>query len=152
MIGDIETEITDAIDNVRSLATGIYPSLLATNGLAQALRSLARQFPIATSVVIDSTERCRPEVEAAVYFCCSEALQNAAKHAHGATNVSILLERNGDLRFEVGDDGPGFSTLDVRSGQGLDNMRDRIEAVGGTLDIRCAPGHGTRVSGRIASP
>jgi signal transduction histidine kinase len=151
-IGELGREIDDALDDVRSLAAGIYPPSLAGFGLAEALRSLARRSPIAASVEIDGTERCRPEVEAAVYFCCSEALQNAAKHAHGATTVSISLKRNADLRFEVHDDGSGFSPLHVRPGQGLANMRDRIEAVGGTVSIRSSPQAGTHVIGSIVNP
>jgi signal transduction histidine kinase len=151
-IGELGAEIDNVLDDVRSLAAGIYPSSLAGSGLAEALRSLARRSPIAASVEIDGTARCRPEVEAAAYFCCSEALQNAAKHARGATTVSIWLKRNGDLRFEVRDDGCGFSPLHAHSGQGLANMRDRIEAVGGTMNIRSAPAKGTRVIGSIANP
>jgi signal transduction histidine kinase len=152
MIGELEGEVDDCLDDVRSLGAGIYPSLLAQCGLAEALRSLARRSSIAARVAIDGTDRYRTEVEAAVYFCCSEALQNAAKHGDRSTAVSISLERHADLRFEVRDDGPGFSPPHVRAGQGLANMRDRIEAVGGTLDIRSSPGHGTSVIGSIASP
>jgi signal transduction histidine kinase len=152
MIGELGGEVEDALDDVRSLATGIYPSVLADYGLGEALRLLALQSRIAASVEIDGADRCRPEVEAAVYFCCSEALQNAAKHANRASAVSISLERNGDLRFEVHDDGPGFSLSQAGSGHGLANMHDRIEGVNGTLDIRSAPGNGTIVIGRIPNP
>ena len=152
MMGELEGEIDDCLDDVRSLGAGIYPALLTQRGLAEALRSLARRSSIAARVAIDGTARYRTEVEAAVYFCCSEALQNVAKHAHGTTGVSISVERHADLRFEVRDDGPGFSPPDARAGQGLANMRDRIEAVGGTLDVRSTPGQGTSVIGSIASP
>jgi signal transduction histidine kinase len=152
MIGELEGEIDDCLDDVRSLGAGIYPALLSQRGLAEALRSLARRSSIAPRVAIDGTARYRTEVEAAVYFCCSEALQNVAKHAHGTTGVSISVERHAHLRFEVRDDGPGFSPPDARAGQGLANMRDRIEAVGGTLDVRSTPGQGTSVIGSIASP
>jgi signal transduction histidine kinase len=151
-IGQLGAEIDNVLDEVRSLAAGIYPSSLAASGLDEALRSLARRSPIAASVDIDGTARCSPEVEAAVYFCCSEALQNAAKHAHGATTVSIWLKRNADLRFEIHDDGSGFSPLHVRPGYGLANMHDRIEAVGGTVNIRSSPQEGTRVIGSIVNP
>jgi signal transduction histidine kinase len=126
--------------------------VLVDYGLAHALRALARAAPIAARVEIDGTDRCRPEVETAVYFCCAEALNNAAKHADDATPVSIFLKRHRDLHFEVHDDGPGFSPPDARSGQGLGNMRDRIQAVGGTLDIRSAPRNGTSVIGNIPNP
>ena len=100
-------------------------------------------------VDVDGGDRYPQEVEAAVYFCCSEALQNTAKHARGASSVSISLERNGDLRFEVRDDGPGFSPDNAGSGHGLVNMRDRLASVGGELDVRSAPGEGTQVSGSV---
>jgi signal transduction histidine kinase len=152
IIGELGAEIEDTVTDVRALAAGVYPTLLTDFGLAEALRALARQGPIAARVDIDGTDRCRPEVETAVYFCCSEALQNAAKHADGATTVSLSLERHRHVRFEVHDDGPGFSPSHVRAGQGLSNMRDRMEAVGGRLDIRSTPGEGTSVIGRIADP
>jgi signal transduction histidine kinase len=152
MIGELGAEIEGAVTDVRSLAAGVYPTLLADFGLADALRALARQAPIAATVEFDGTDRCRPEVETAVYFCCSEALQNATKHARGATTVSISLKRHREMRFEVHDDGRGFSPPDVRSGQGLANIRDRIEAVGGTVDIRSTPETGTSVIGNIANP
>jgi len=152
IIGELRGDIDDAVTEVRSLAAGIYPTVLVDFGLAEALRSLARAAPIAASVGIDGTDRCRPEVEAAVYFCCSEALHNAAKHTDATTTVAISLTRHRDLHFEVHDDGPGFSPPHVRSGQGLGNMRDRIQAVGGTLDTRSTLGHGTSVIGNIPNP
>ena len=150
LLGELGAELEVAVDEVRALASGIFPPVLADFGLADALRALARSAPVGARVVIDGTERCRPEVEAAVYFCCSEALHNAAKHAGAATTVSVSLRhRRRDLHFEVSDGGSGFSVADVRSGQGLVNMRDRIEAVGGTVEIRSAPGRGTRVIGTV---
>jgi signal transduction histidine kinase len=150
LMSDLGNEIEDCVDEVRSLAAGIYPSLLADAGLALALQALARQSPVAATVVVDGTDRYRPEVESAVYFCCSEALHNSAKHAEGATSVTISLSRNGALRLEVHDDGAGFSPRHVRAGHGLANMRDRMEAVGGALIIRSAPGHGTSIIGSVA--
>jgi signal transduction histidine kinase len=101
------------------------------------------------TVDVDGSDRYSQEVEAAAYFCCLEALQNAAKYASNATSVSIALSRNGDLRFEVRDDGPGFSREDADSGHGLVNMRDRVAAVGGNLDVRTAPGEGTHIIGTV---
>jgi signal transduction histidine kinase len=152
VIGELRAEIDDAVSDVRSLASGIYPALLVDFGLPPALRALVRDAPIPASVEIDGTSRCRPDVEAAVYFCCSEALQNAAKHSDAATTVSIRVQRRRDVRFEVRDDGPGFSVPHVRSGRGLTNMRDRIQALGGTLDVRSAPGCGTTIIGLVPSP
>ena len=96
--------------------------------------------------------RYPPELERAVYFCCLEALQNAAKHASTASTVSITLVDDGALRFAVRDDGIGFAAAETRSGQGLTSMRDRLAAVGGELTIESAPGKGTSVLGVIPRP
>ena len=93
-----------------------------------------------------------PELEAAVYFCCLEALQNAAKHASRCSAVRVTLDLREALRFEVRDDGPGFAPSANGAGHGLVNMRDRIEAVGGRLDVSTAPGRGTRVTGIVPAP
>jgi signal transduction histidine kinase len=147
MLQQLGAEVDAALDELRSLAAGVYPSLLADRGLTDALRSAALRSPVPVSVTIDGEDRYGQDVEAAVYFCCLEALQNVAKHAPDAHAVAISLERNGDLRFSVSDDGPGFDA-DV-AGSGLVNMRDRVSAVGGTLEIRTAPGSGTEVVGHV---
>ena len=98
-------------------------------------------------MAVSGEDRYGQDVEAAVYFCCLEALQNVAKHAPEAHAVAISLERNGDLRFSVSDDGPGFDT--AVAGSGLVNMRDRVSAVGGTLEIKSAPGAGTEIVGHV---
>src|SRR3954453_4308256 len=110
--------------------------------------ALARRATIPTQVHARSNGRYPVAVETAVYFCCSEAVQNAVKHASGATGISILLERRDDLRFEVSDDGAGFDD-GPDAGHGLVNMRDRAAAVGGTLALISAAGQGTRVVGRV---
>ena len=103
-------------------------------------------------MAVEGVGRYQPEVESAVYFCCLEALQNVAKHAPGAGSVGILLTDDGELRFEVRDDGPGLSG-DAEPGTGLTNMQDRLAAVGGKLVVRSEPGGGgTWVMGRIPSP
>jgi len=145
-------EVDIAIDELRSLAAGVYPSLLAARGLSDAIRSAALQSPIPARVAVDGTDRYPEEIEIAAYFCCVEALQNVAKHAIDASSVSVSLRRNGDLRFEVRDDGEGFEVDDAGEGQGLMNMRDRMAAVGGELDIRSSPGAGTEVVGTIPVP
>ena len=128
-------EVDAAIDELRSLAAGVYPSLLAARGLSDAIRSAALQSPIPARVAVDGNDRYPDEIETAAYFCCIEALQNVAKHALDASSVSVSLRRNGDLRFEVRDDGPGFEVEDAGTGQGLMNMRDRMASVGGNLEI-----------------
>src|SRR5215218_6371802 len=149
MLHRLGGEIDAALDELRSLAAGVYPPVLAARGLADALRSAALQSPIATSVEVDGYDRYSLEVETATYFCCIEALQNVVKHAPDASSVIIALSRNGDLRFEVRDDGPGFDLEDQATGDGLANMRDRVAAVGGALEIRSTRGAGTAVIGTM---
>jgi signal transduction histidine kinase len=143
------SEVDAALDELRALAAGVYPAVLAARGLSEAIRSAALQSPVPATVKIDGVDRYSREAETAAYFCCIEALQNVAKHAPEATRVSISLSRNGDLRFEVNDNGPGFPLDDAADGHGLVNMRDRMAAVGGELEIRSRPGAGTEVVGTI---
>ncbi|HEX6331582.1 MAG TPA: ATP-binding protein, partial [Actinomycetota bacterium] len=127
----------------------IYPPLLADQGLPAALRAQARKATLAADVRADGVGRYPQEVEATVYFCCLEALQNAGKYA-GASSVRITLEAgDGAFTFEVADDGRGFDPSATARGSGLQNMSDRLEAIGGSLEIASAPGEGTRVRGRI---
>jgi signal transduction histidine kinase len=140
-------EVEEAIAQIRELALGIYPSLLAERGLPDALRSAARRSPVATSVRADGVGRYQREVESTVYFACLEAMQNAAKHADGATEVSVALSTDDGLAFEVRDDGRGFDQAAVPPGTGLLNVRDRITALGGSVRIESAPQAGTVVAG-----
>ena len=134
-----------AIDEVRSLARGIYPGVLADRGLVAALRSAALQTALPTTVLAAGVRRYSRAIETAAYFCCLEALQNAGKHAHGATATVVELSDNGSLRIEVRDDGAGFDIATVSPGAGLVNMRDRLAAVDGELATISSPGHGTRL-------
>jgi signal transduction histidine kinase len=139
---------TTALEDLRDLARGIYPPLLADQGLAAALESQVRKSPTPVTVEADGVGRLAREVEAAVYFCCLEALQNVTKYAN-ASQVHIRLQTaNRHVSFVVEDDGVGFDPRSAR-GSGLTNMRDRVEALGGSLEVRSAPGEGTSVSGRI---
>jgi signal transduction histidine kinase len=149
ILSELADELEDALEEVRSLAHGIYPSLLADQGLCEALRAVARRASLRTTVDGEDVGRYPVEIETAVYFCCLEALQNAAKHALGATSVSISLQENGDLQFAVEDDGAGFAA-GTRAGTGLTNMQDRLAAVGGELTIGPgAGGTGMQVAGSI---
>jgi signal transduction histidine kinase len=141
-------DVGEALDEVRSLAAGVYPPLLVDCGLDEALRSVARRSPTPVSVTAQGLRRFPRQVEAVVYFCCLEALQNAAKHA-GARAVSIVVSDARDLRFEVRDDGCGFDVDNDDLGHGLTNIRDRLGAVGGALLVESRPGSGTRVAGTI---
>jgi signal transduction histidine kinase len=149
LLGETEDELDQALEEVRSLARGIYPSVLADQGLRDALRAAVRRAPLRTSLECNDIGRYPPEVESAIYFSCLEAMQNAAKHARGATAVRLSITANGELHFEVRDDGEGFDPEDSVGGQGLTNMRDRLAAVGGRLTVRSARGQGTVVSGAV---
>jgi len=141
-------EVEATLDEIRSLAHGVYPPLLADRGLTEALRAAALHAPLAATVSSDGIGRYPPAVESAVYFCCLEALQNAAKHAEGATRVSISLSDGDALRFEVRDDGAGLAAGSP-PGAGLTNMRDRVTALGGDLEVASAAGAGVVVAGSI---
>ncbi len=151
MLGELATSIKDTIAELRDLAHGIYPPLLMDSGLDAALRAAASRSPLAVEVEADDVGRYPTEVEAAVYFCCLEALQNAAKHAPGATvRVRVWCPVDGDeLCFEVVDDGPGFDSELVRRGHGFINMSDRLGAIGGQIEWASEPGRGAQVSGRV---
>jgi signal transduction histidine kinase len=149
IVHQLGSEAEAALDELRSLAGGVYPPLLTDRGVADALNAMAMQAPLPVHVIAVGVTRHPVEIEGATYFTCVEAAQNALKHAHGATGVWIKLSQTGSrLRFEVRDDGSGFA-LDDADGRGLRNMRDRIEAIGGDLGIDTRPGHGTRVTGSV---
>jgi signal transduction histidine kinase len=142
--------VTEATRELRTLSQGIYPPLLAESGLREALADVARRAPVRTSAELGDLGRYPAEIEASVYFCCLEALQNAAKHAGPTASVLVRVwEDEAGLGFAISDDGPGFTAAGARSGVGLVNMRDRISAAGGELQIESAPGAGTRIAGRI---
>ena len=149
-IRELGFEAERALEELRSLAHGVYPSLLLDRGPVDALRSMALQTPASIRVAADGVTRHPIEIESAVYFTCVEAAQNAIKHAApNATGIWITLTQTpGALHFEVRDDGPGFDPR-ARDGRGLRNMRDRMGAVGGRLTIDSRPGHGTRVAGGV---
>jgi signal transduction histidine kinase len=145
----IQQTANDALEDLRDLARGIYPPLLADEGLAAAIEAQARKAALPISLDSDGVGRYAQETEAAVYFCGLEALQNAAKHASGAGIRVRLEESDGTLRFEVSDDGPGFDERAVHAGTGLQGMADRIEAIGGTLQVSSTPGAGTTIRGSV---
>jgi signal transduction histidine kinase len=151
MLADLQTETGQAIEDLRDLARGIYPPLLADKGLVAALEAQARKGPIGTSVSAENVARYPQQVEAAVYFCALEALNNVVKYS-GASSAEVrLAQSNGVLTFEVSDDGAGFDTDRTSYGTGLRGMADRIEVIGGVLEVRSAPGRGTSITGRIAA-
>lgn len=149
MLAELQAEATSALENLRDLARGIYPPLLADKGLPTALEAQARKAPLPVSVAPDGVGRYPQEVEAAVYFCCLEALQNVAKYTRASHAEIRLSTSGGEVAFVVADVGEWFDPNAVPHGSGLEAMADRLEAVGGTLEIRSRPGSGTTVTGRV---
>jgi signal transduction histidine kinase len=149
LLGDLDREANDAMETLRDLARGIYPPLLADEGLAAAVTAQARKATLPVSVKADGIGRYPAEVEATVYFCCLEALQNVQKYASASAATVSLDQRNGHLLFAVEDDGRGFEPAITPKGAGLTNLADRLDALGGTLRIDSLPGKGTRLTGSV---
>jgi signal transduction histidine kinase len=149
ILADIEAQADDAIQAVRDFAGGVYPPLLEAEGLGVALRQQTRRVALPVSVDADGIGRYPRDVEAAVYFSVLEALQNTAKYAEASLAEVVLTEQDGDLVFEVRDDGKGFDTNMVRAGIGLNGIADRIDTVGGSWRFNSNRGSGTIISGVV---
>jgi signal transduction histidine kinase len=150
LLEDLQKEASEALDDLRDLARGIYPPLLADKGLTAALEAQTKRSTLPVHVRSSADlGRFPQEVEAAVYFSCLEGLQNVAKYAD-ATDVSVTIEqRNGDLTFEVADDGKGFDPVRTKGGTGLQGIADRVAALAGAVVVDSSPGRGTTLRGRI---
>ncbi|MCB1246065.1 MAG: hypothetical protein KDB69_02220, partial [Acidimicrobiia bacterium] len=147
LIGSLVTEADEAIQAMRDFARGVYPPLLEAEGLGPAIVAQARKLPLPVEVETGELRRYTTEVESSVYFCVLESLQNAVKHAK-ASRLSVELRDSGaTLGFVVADDGVGFS--DSSHGSGLVNLADRIDSIGGRLEVVSAPGAGTTVRADI---
>jgi signal transduction histidine kinase len=149
MLDQLVVEVQATVQELRELAHGIYPPLLVDSGLVAALRAATNRSPLAVELVAEGVGRYPAEVEAAIYFCCLEAMQNAAKHAPDASVELTVRAEGGGLVFSVVDDGPGFDAETARRGHGFVNMSDRVGAIGGTVRWESEPGHGARVHGSI---
>jgi signal transduction histidine kinase len=149
MLEQLEGDVTAALENLRELARGVYPPLLADQGLAAAIEAQARRSPVPVRVEADGIGRYPQELETAVYFCTLEALQNAAKYAQANEVAVSLLEDDGELVLSIRDDGRGFDRAATPLGGGLQNMTDRLAALGGTLAVRSRPGAGTTIEGHV---
>ncbi len=151
VLEQIGRDLRDTLEEIRSLAHGIYPPLLLDAGLGPALNAAAARSAVRVQVEAHEVDRHPAEVEATVYFCCLEALQNAAKHAGPSTHVRVGVRAEpGVVSFEVSDDGPGFRFADHSSGAGLQGMADRVGGAGGELSIVSEPGRGTHDRGSSA--
>ncbi|HYB88343.1 MAG TPA: ATP-binding protein [Streptosporangiaceae bacterium] len=151
LVAQLKAETSGALETLRELARGIYPPLLADQGLPAAVRAQAGKAPVPVEVSTDGVGRYPPEIETAVYFCCVEALQNAIRHAPGSAVRISLAEDGAEVAFTIADDGPGFESGAATDGAGLRNMSDRLAALGGSCRVDSSPGRGTTVAGRIGT-
>jgi len=154
MLEQIGLDLQEAVQELRNLAHGIYPPLLMDRGLGEALRAAGNRAVLPVDVVVEDIGRYPQAVEAAVYFCCLEALQNAGKHAGADASMTVTVrDDEGALLFEVADTGAGFDMASgAQRGHGFVNMADRVGAFGGTVRVESAPGRGTRIAGRVPLP
>jgi signal transduction histidine kinase len=152
MLQQLKGEADEALENLRDLARGIYPPILAERGLVVALQAQARKATVSVLVEAGAINRHPQEQEAAVYFSVLEALQNVQRYA-GASQATVRLsEADGMLRFEVDDDGCGFEVETAHRGSGLTNVADRLDALDGHLEIDSDVGHGCRLRGSLPVP
>ena len=149
MTHQLRAGLRAAVDDLRALARGIYPPLLAERGLGPALRAQADKAPLPVLVEASGVGRYPRDAEAAAYFCILEAMQNVAKYAQASGAAITVSCPDGQLQFTVTDNGLGFDVETATSGTGLQGMADRLAAMGGTLLVRSALGLGTTVSGRV---
>jgi signal transduction histidine kinase len=149
MAAQLRESVHAALEELRSLARGIYPPLLADQGLPPALRAQAVRATVPVTVEADGIGRYRRDIEATAYFCVLEALQNVAKYARASQAAVTLACLDGHLEFTVTDDGAGFDPATTPRGTGLQGMQDRLAAAGGTLAIHSIPGQGTTISARL---
>jgi signal transduction histidine kinase len=152
LLAELKDDTDETLDTLRDLARGIYPPLLADRGLAVALEAQARKATLPVEVIAVGIERYPQEVEAAVYFCALEALQNVQKYAAASSATVRLSGRDGSVAFDVEDDGKGFDPATTVRGAGMTNMADRLNALGGGIEVESKPGSGVRLRGTIPVP
>jgi signal transduction histidine kinase len=149
LLETLQVDATAALEDLRDLARGIYPPLLADQGLGAALQAQARKSMVPVTLEIGEIGRYSQEIESAVYFSCLEALQNVAKYANASLVTIALARTDGQLSFSVADDGVGFDAGSTTQGSGLRGIEDRLDALGGTMRIESSTGSGTTVGGSV---
>ena len=152
LLGELREDAAGALSNLRDLARGIYPPLLADRGLVLALQAQADKSPVPVVVDADGIGRFGQNIEAAVYFCCLEALQNIAKYAAASQVHICMAARDHSLQFTVSDDGVGYDVSCTPMGSGQRNMADRLAALDGRLEVRSAPSKGTTITAQLPLP
>jgi signal transduction histidine kinase len=151
-IAQLKGDADEALETLRDLARGIYPPLLAEKGLPTALQAQARKATLPITIEADDIGRYPQDTEAAVYFCILEALQNTQKYAQASRAVVRLRQDSDQLAVEVVDDGRGFVVSTTARGNGLSNMEDRLDAIGGNLQVESTPGRGTTLRAMVPVP
>jgi signal transduction histidine kinase len=149
LLGTLQVDAAAALEDLRDLARGIYPPLLADQGLGAALRAQARKSMVPVALEVEEIGRYSQEIESAIYFSCLEALQNVAKYADASLVTIALTRSDGHLSFSVADDGVGFDTGSTTPGSGLRGIEDRLDALGGTMRLESSGGNGTTVGGSV---
>ena len=150
VLAELRVDVREAADELRCLAHGIYPPVLVQSGLPAALSAVARRSTLPITVHAAPLGRYPAEIEAAVYFCCLEAIQNACKHAGDRARLDVRIWVDGAaLAFDVSDDGQGFQASRRGPGAGFVNLQARLCALGGRLRVESAPDQGTRVAGSV---
>ncbi|MGH2812572.1 MAG: sensor histidine kinase, partial [Actinomycetota bacterium] len=152
LLDSLMVDTQETVETLRDLARGVFPPLLVERGVEQAISAHIGKLGLDANMHVGegfASTRFDPSIEAAIYFCCLEAMQNASKHAAGSEVNVRLVASDGYVEFSVADRGPGFDPSGDGGGSGIQNMRDRVEALGGSLRISSKPGKGTTVSGRI---
>jgi signal transduction histidine kinase len=148
----LSAQTNETLEALRDLARGIYPPLLVDKGLVVALEAHIRKTGSEVELRVEEelvNARFDRAIETSCYFCLRETLDNIGRHAKGARATVTLTRRDDQLVFEVNDEGPGFDVAGLRSGGGLQAMRDRVAAAGGGLEVESQPGRGTTVSGWV---
>jgi PAS domain S-box-containing protein len=146
-LSDVAQGLTAAVEDLQEYARGIHPAVLSKGGLAPALKALARRSPIPVELRVDVAGPLETGIEAAAYYVVSETLANAAKHARASVISVDVASGDAVIDVTVSDDGVGGA--DASRGSGLTGLRDRVEALGGTIEIGSAHGGGTRLHSRI---
>jgi signal transduction histidine kinase len=153
ILDELSSDVHASLEEIRDLAQGIYPPLLLDRGLAEAVPAAFKRARLRGRVDAAGVDRYPVDLEATVYFCCLEAIQNAAKHAGASARVAVRIwEEDATLLFEISDDGPGFEREAPAGGVGLTNMRDRVGALGGQLRLETGAGRGTRIVAGLPLP